>query len=176
MSLQKSWYLPYSLILEPWWSEYTSHFISLKCIPFGVLKQPDWPHSEEKSDNIQRLLCTTKSHKVTTSPRAHFPSVSNSFFFSSLAQAKLQRALLHWNKHLWIPVWHQQCMVRLLRGDEDEVLVRGEAGSPQQQRTHSLCLPDPPALIPGPSWPLSHCSAQMWKLLHAASRDLDLSS
>lgn len=146
-------------------------FASLLCLfLLGVLKQPSWPHlKEEEGDTYPKASLHEEAAQGDKSPLwAPSPSVSNNspFFpawlnsrwemFHALEQAFVESCLTP--RVSWWGCW----------GEEKPRM----SGSPWW-RTHSLCPPDPLRFLPGPFWPLSHFSAQMWKLLHTASRDLD---
>lgn len=155
-------------------SEYVFFFTSvLSWFLLGVLKQPSWAHlKEEKGDTYPKASLHGEAAQGDKPPLwAHSPSVSN-----------IIPSFPTWLKPRWkmfcctgASICGQlfdtnNCTVRLLGRGEAQVSLRGTSGSPWQRRTHSLCLPDPLRLLPGPFWPLSHFSAQMWKLLHSIRR------
>lgn len=146
----------------------------------GVLKQPNWPHfKKEKGDtHVSRGFSTggscTRWQTFLTSTLPF--SLKKHSFFPAWLKPRWKMFCCTGTNVCGQLLDTNNCMVRLLGRGGAQVSLRGMSGSPWQRRTHSLCLPDPLRLLPGPFWPLSHFSAQMWKLLHTASRDLDLPS
>lgn len=144
----------------------------------GVLKQPNWPHfKKEKGGTYPEAPLQEEVAQGDKPPlRAHSPSLSKNIPFFPLGSSQDEKCSVALEQ-----TFVDSCLTPTIAwwgcwGEEEPRCPSEGCQAAHDRGGHTACVFQ---ILWGSSLDpsgLPHFSAQMWKLLHTASRDLDLPS